>query len=1556
EYGGFELTANETVTWVEGGSNTSLDLTAESPQPAVSVEKYTNGQDADAPPGLYLNVDEAITWTYIVSNTGNVDLDNIVVTDDNGTSGDTGDDFTVCSFASLTPSETQQCSAGGTAVAGQQGNVATATAVFATDTVSDTDPSYYYGAVVAIDVEKHTNGQDADAAPGVYVAVGDPVTWTYTVTNGSNVDLSNVVIVDDHGTPGDTNDDVVVCSPGTLTPAQTVSCEAPPELMETADEGQYVNVATAIGTPPGGLASATDSDPSHYFGAQASVSLLKATNGQDAATPPGPFILVGDPVNWTYTVNNSGNVSLDSLQVSDSQGVDVDCAGVTQLLPNEEVICTASGTATKGQYTNTGQVAATPPGGLDDIQASDISHYFGAETTIRLEKYTNGQDADSPPGPYVPEGQPITYTYVITNTGNVTLTNISVTDEPEPPSGINCPGTILAPGEQMTCEAPDNPWAQGQQANTGTVGATPSGGLPDISDSDSSHYFGAGPGVQIEKATNGLDADSGTGPFIPVGDSVTWTYVVSNTGNVTLTQITVTDDNGTPANTADDFVVDCPAGVVLGEGEALVCEAIGTAEAGPYANLATVEAQPEGELAPISDSDPSHYFGADPSVDVQKLTNGEDADQAPGPYIVQGQPVTWTYVVSNTGNITLTNILVSDDQGVSVSCPADFALAPGAGDTCLATAAGGAVAGQYSNVGTVTADPVGGLAPVQAQDASHYFGAEPLLGLELATNGVDADMAPGVYVSVGDSVNWSYAVSNLGNVTLTDVILIDDNGTPGDTGDDYECQIGTLASGATDSTTCSRSGTAAAGQYANLAEVTATFEASDGAVGLAANDPSHYYGALTSIDVEKATNGQDADDAPGPLLLAGQPVSWTLVVTNTSNVTLTGVTVVDDFGTVDDGGDDVSCNLGDLAPGAAAQCQHSVAQAQADQYGNVAVATGTPPGGLAAVEDTDASHYYGATPTVAFNKWTNGVDADQAPGPYVLVGEGITWTYAVTNTGNITLTGVTVTDDQVDAESLICDGDQILGIDESLTCQASGSATAGQYSNLGQVTAIFSASAGPVEVSASDPSHYFGADPQVELEKLTNGQDADSGTGPYILVGDLVSWTYIITNSGNVPLTNIVVTDDNGTPLQPADDMTIEVSGPVAPGAAIVRTLGDAAVLGSYRNHGTVEAAAAPLPDETTAAEASSAYFGAQPGIEIRKYTNGLAVDEPPGPIIEAGDPVTWTYVISNTGNVTLTEITVLDDNGTAEIEGDDFLVDNCDGGLDELAVGGKPVTCVVNSVAVPGQYSNVAAASGQPPGELAAVSDTASSHYFGFLAAPDIQVRKLVNGRDANQAPGLYVEVGQPLTWTYEIRNSGNVSLTNVIVVDDMGTADEGDDQVICTVEVLDFLALEVCTLEGQAVAGPFVNTAVVSGTYAVEAVTVSDLDQSHYYGAILELRVEKATNGVDADQPPGPTLSPGDPVTWTYTVTNNSNVTLTDIDLIDSDANVAPTCTGNGVLAPGEQLLCWAGGVVKVGPYANTATATAVPPAPLPGLLAQDQSHYSGYLRVYLPSLQKP
>ena len=148
------------------------------------------------------------------------------------------------------------------------------------------------------------------------------------------------------------------------------------------------------------------------------------------------------------------------------------------------------------------------------------------------------------------------------------------------------------------------------------TGTPPTG--PNVAAADPSHYFGyviPAPGVAIKKYTNGEDADTPTGPQILVGGAVTWTYVVTNTGNVILTGVTVSDDQG--------VVVSCPKDT-LAAGEVMTCTASGVATAGQYANIGTVTGTPP-EGPTVADDDPSHYFGfvvSAPGIAIKKYTNG----------------------------------------------------------------------------------------------------------------------------------------------------------------------------------------------------------------------------------------------------------------------------------------------------------------------------------------------------------------------------------------------------------------------------------------------------------------------------------------------------------------------------------------------------------------------------------------------------------------------------------------------------------------------------------------------------------------------------------------------------------------------------------------------------------------------------------------------------------------------------------------------------------------------------------------------------------------------
>ena len=390
-----------------------------------------------------------------------------------------------------------------------------------------------------------------------------------------------------------------------VTPTSTFTC------MHFAAEGRYTMTLRSF-------CEEDDAEPPEPPEI-ARLHLEKATEGVDADRPPGPELVVGDPVEWTYEVTNTGRVPLRDFELEDDQLGEVACPEDT-LAAGASMTCRATGVVEEGQYRNVATVQGRSPRGRV-IEASDPSHYTGwpvvppPETSVALEKSTLGEDADDPPGPSVMAGDPVEWTYEVTNTGETVLTDIVVSDDQG--VAVTCPRMDLGPGESFVCTA-SGLAAAGQYANLGTVTVVGEDGT-EATDSDPSHYFGEEEtpppvvSVDVEKATMGEDADDPAGPTLTVGDPVTWTYVVTNTGEAPLTGVTVVDDQG--------VVVTCPKST-LDPGESMTCTGSGIAVAGPYVNLATVTATGP-EAVEATDTDPSHYFGEEePPPDDEGCTPG----------------------------------------------------------------------------------------------------------------------------------------------------------------------------------------------------------------------------------------------------------------------------------------------------------------------------------------------------------------------------------------------------------------------------------------------------------------------------------------------------------------------------------------------------------------------------------------------------------------------------------------------------------------------------------------------------------------------------------------------------------------------------------------------------------------------------------------------------------------------------------------------------------------------------------------------------------------------
>ena len=1147
------------------------------------------------------------------------------------------------------------------------------------------------------------------------------------------------------------------------------------------------------------------------------IAVEKRVNGQDADLAPGPYLIPGDDLTWTYTVTNTGETNLNDVFIWDDNGTpedtgdDLEVCGPYDLGIGASQSCTLTGVVQHGAFVNVAKATGIPP---DDppVSATDPAHYFGYVTSANLVKLTNDQDVDIVEQIYVESDGTVSWTYVVENTGNVPLTGVSVTDDKE--VSVTCPKDSLEPGESMTCTA-SGPAVEGQYENTGTVWATPPVGS-DVTASDLSHYFGSKPGIEIVKKANAGIYTAADPLYIIEGDPVTWTFELHNSGNVDLTDVTVVDDPGTPGDPSDDTII-C-SGITLKpdpDPQAFhICSLEDTAVSGAYHNTATVAGSPPVGLDVTASAD-SYYVGSDPDVAIDFKVNNSEADTDPGLHVLAGTEITLDYLVTNTGNVDLTNLVVKN--GTTEVCTI-ASLDPGASDTCTENIT--AIKGQQSATAFVSGSPPSPLDPVAAEDPMYYFGAEPVLTLDKQTNGQDPSSTPGVYVETGSTVNWSYALSNDGNVKLENVRVVDDNGTPEDlTDDETVCsEITLFPSGdpGGDSTyTCSWSKPAVEGQYTNIA--VAYGDPPSPLSEITAEDTSYYFGATLIVTLEKSTNGEDADIGTGPLIGVGGLVEWVYVVTNASNVDI-------DFSIVDNPTADISCPTTTLAVGENTICTASDI-AEEGQYENTATVTYIPPDGLASDTVQDTSHYFGVITGLVLEKKTNGFDADAVTGPVIKVGEPVTWNYEITNTGNVDLSSVSLLDD---VEGPVSCPSTTVAAGDTMICTKTGTAVEGQYSNLATVTA--DPPTGFSQVSDSDPSHYYGSDAGVSLTKLTNGSDSV----PYILVNGDVVWTYLVENVGNLPLSDVDVWDSDPTLTVTCDTSVLNLDGQLEPGVTMTCSAAGIAIEGRYDNTGFVEAVPLGFEADKVQASDTSAYFGANPSITIEKYTNGEDADTGTGPYIPVGTgetPVNFDYQISNLeADYTFTDIHIIDDRGTPDDPGDDLEI-NCS--ATSLAPGESMSCDRVTDIVEPGQHASAAHVlasawvEGDEPQMLGEVNASDPGYYFGYTE-PGLMLTKFTNGQFVEAPPGPELSVGSIVTWNYDVTNESNAPVRDL-------TVEDSDTLVAISCEKTELAGNETitCSASGEVVGGQYSNTAQAFGVFIpTEETVTSTAALSYYYG----------------------------------------------------------------------------------------------------------------------------
>ena len=231
--------------------------------------------------------------------------------------------------------------------------------------------------------------------------------------------------------------------------------------------------------------------------------------------------------------------------------------------------------------------------------------------------------------------------------------------------------------------------------------------------------------------------------------------------------------------------------------------------------------------------------------------------------------------------------------------------------------------------------------------------------------------------------------------------------------------------------------------------------------------------------------------------------------------------------------------------------------------------------------------------------------------------------------------------------------------------------------------------------------------------------------------GAAVTWTYVVTNPGTVPLSNVVVRDDNGTPGNTADDFLPAFTGGdtnnnglLDPGETWTytatrhgrhdRLLQRRFRVGHQRHDrdrvGSRRVTGVPAPIGITIVKLLNAY---KPPVYTAIEDANVVI-----PQVVVGGEVIFTYVVTNTGTIRLAvdkSAGVFDDNGTPNNPADDFFAvyisgdTNNDGWLD---LGETWIFRSPRFTAKQGGQTNTATVIGRDPTTDRSTSDSDIARY----------------------------------------------------------------------------------------------------------------------------------------------------------------------------------------------------------------------------------------------------
>ena len=268
-------------------------------------------------------------------------------------------------------------------------------------------------------------------SPASFSAAGQAIGYNYTLTNTGDVTINSISV-------SGTKTGTISCLANTLAVGASTTCTSSYPTVPGDLGSNIAYNATAVGTPAGGTLANAVASGSITFTPQPSWTLSAIPN-------PTSFTNSGQAIGYSYTLTNTGNVGISSISVTGTKTGTISCLANT-LAVGASTTCTSSYQTVSGDLGSNiaynATAVGTPAGGTLANAVASGSITFTPQPSLTVA-------VTALPNTYSNAGQAIVYSFVVTNTGNVTIGSIAVTDTKV--TAITCPASTLALGASTTC-------------------------------------------------------------------------------------------------------------------------------------------------------------------------------------------------------------------------------------------------------------------------------------------------------------------------------------------------------------------------------------------------------------------------------------------------------------------------------------------------------------------------------------------------------------------------------------------------------------------------------------------------------------------------------------------------------------------------------------------------------------------------------------------------------------------------------------------------------------------------------------------------------------------------------------------------------------------------------------------------------------------------------------------------------------------------------------------------------------------------------------------------